>query len=131
VTPADVHRRALDRLAELRAMDVAATSGPWTFNAADDLHTDAAGWIGHDRTGDGFQEYVCATADHPDGLRDGALIATVRNAWPLVLDGIEVRLQIHRPMERGWCRACALRWPCPTAARRDLALLGIDPEEES
>lgn len=70
----------------LRELLAAATPGPWIWNAAGELHDDAAGWIGHDRTGDGFQEYVAGTSNHPDGLNDGALIVAAVNALPDLLD---------------------------------------------
>lgn len=63
--------------AKVRETAEGTTPGPWTWNSSveDHFHADAAGWVGHDRTGDGFQEFVASTSDHPDGLNDGDHIA--------------------------------------------------------
>ena len=85
----------LEALAEVAR---AATPGPWIFNAASLLHDDSAGWVGHDRTGDGFQEYVCSTANHVDGLSDGAYIAA---ASPDVVLALIERVRVAEAEREG------------------------------
>lgn len=92
---ADLLRRAA---ALMRERAEAATPGPWWWNSSmeDDLHADAAGWVGHDRAGDGFLEFVASTANHPDGFGDGVHIASWHPAVALaVADWLDETAATH------------------------------------
>lgn len=107
--------------AKMRERAEAATPGPWIWNSSmdDDLHADAAGWVGHDRTGDGFQEYVCSTANHPDGFGDGVHIASWHPAIALaVADWLEA--------EADWAGVGAANSPDDAAIAVARVYLGSD-----
>lgn len=72
-----------DRIAELRALEKAATGGPWVWGWTTDVMERPSLFAG--KTDSYLVSGICATGRTNSGYNDAALIAAMRNALPDLL----------------------------------------------
>lgn len=114
-------------LGKWRALESAATRGPWEAVASYVDRVDAAASVAMCVRGNGI-------ADDPDA----AFIAASRTLVPSLITAVEAVLEVHRPVEvepsATLCDECSFQlpngryfgkvveWPCPTVAAIEAAL---------